>query len=277
MLIEDKTVMAAETALGWSQNFDLTYRLGKAVGAGTHARVHVAHSRTTKHLVAVKMIPKTRRGRPRKLFIQKEFDMLVACQGHSNIVKFEDMFETTDSAMILTEFLAGGDLWQNVQRYGPYQEKDVRQIMQGLLEAVKHCHDRHILVGDLKSTNVMLRIPKNPATATLIDFGGSRNLAKNERISRWSGTPLFLPPESIPSTGYQSFLSDIYSAGVTMSNIATGQIPQITQPEPGKWIIAVPRQLGNFSQEAHDLLASLLEEDSSRPNADEALQHSWFC
>lgn len=268
--------MTAESALGWSRDFELSYRLGKSVGAGSNARVHVAHSLTTKHLVAVKILPKMRRDRPRKSLIQRELDMIGACQGHPNIVTFEDIYETNEDALLLTEFLPGGNLWQNVQRHGPYDEKQVREIMLGLLQGIQHCHNCHILVGDIKSSNIMLRTPHNALTATLIDFGSSRNLKKNERINKRSGTPLFIPPESQDQAGYQTLLSDIYSAGVTMSNIATGQIPQLEQFPSGKWRIAVPRQLGSFSKVAHDLLFDLLANDSNRPTAEEALQHPWF-
>lgn len=263
------------SALGWSRDFDLTYRIGKSVGTGTNARVHVAHSRTTKQLVAVKILHKIRKDKPRKKLIQKELDMLGACQGHPNIVTLEDMYETDDDAFILTEFLPGGNLW-HVQRHGSYNENQVREIMRGLLQAIKHCHDRQILIGDLKSSNVMLRTPCNPTSVVLIDFGNSKNLQKDERIYRWSGTPLFMPPETFQKAGYQTLLSDIYSAGVTMSNIATGKIPDFEQSELGRWRIAVPCQLDNFSSASHDFLASLLDIESSRPTAEEALLHPWF-
>lgn len=264
------------SALGWSRSFELSYRMGKSVGTGSNARVHVAHSRTTKHLVAVKIVPKIQRTKSQKALIQRELDMLGACQGHPNIVTFEDMYETDEDAYILTEFLPGGTLWQNVQRHGPYNENQVREIMRGLLYATKHCHERQILVGDLKSSNVMLRTPGNPSSVVLIDFGNSKNLQKNERIYRWSGTPLFMPPETFQKAGYQTLLSDIYSAGVTMSNIATGKIPDFQQSEYGTWKIAVPCKFENFSSASHDLLASLLDIESSRPTAEEALQHPWF-
>jgi serine/threonine protein kinase len=264
------------SALGWSRNFELNYRIGKSVGTGSNARVHVAHSRTTKHLVAVKIVPKIRRHKSQKALIQRELDMLGGCQGHPNIVTFEDMYETDEDAYILTEFLPGGTLWQNVQHHGPYDENQVREIMRGLLQATKHCHERQILIGDLKSSNVMLRTLYDTNTATLVDFGSCKTLGKNERIYKRSGTPLFLPPESVQTAGYQTLLSDIYSAGVTMSNIATGKIPQIEQSQVGRYRIAVPCLLNNFSTAAHDLLSSLLNSDSSRPTAEEALQHPWF-
>lgn len=69
----------SESALGWSRDFDLSYRMGKSVGNGTNACVHVAHSQATKHLVAVKILLKVRRDKPRKALIQKELDMLGAC------------------------------------------------------------------------------------------------------------------------------------------------------------------------------------------------------
>ena len=69
-------------------------------------------------------------------------------------------------------------------------------------------------------------------------------------------------------------LSDILCRGDNEQPQARFQY--FRQSQFGRWRIAEPCLLNNFSGAAHDLLSSLLDSDSSRPTAEEALRHPWF-
>lgn len=265
--------------LGWRQDFAQRYVLGKRVGEGSNAFVNLAHSRITGRRSAVKTLQKVSQGKPRKDFIIREIEMLRVSQGSERVLALEDLYETKDTAMILTEYLSGGDLWQNIQLDGLYDEQHTKEILRSLLLALQHCHNRSILMGDVKPNNIVLRKRGDSTSATLVDFGCSKIIKGFEKHYRVSGTPMFMPPESLirpERPAYQTLLSDLYCAGVTMSVISTGKLPVFEIGKNDNWLISVCRELPGFSKAAHDVLCSLLAEDTGRPSAEALLQHPWF-
>jgi calcium/calmodulin-dependent protein kinase I len=83
------------------------------------------------------------------------------------------------------------------QRNGaPVGQEEAKPILRQLLEALSHCHERHVAHCDLKSDNVMLRAEDVAGSLKLIDFGLSRqedgkNYSCGPQFDMWSAGAIF--------------------------------------------------------------------------------------
>jgi serine/threonine protein kinase/tetratricopeptide (TPR) repeat protein len=95
-----------------------------------------------------------------------------------------------------------------------------------LAEGLAHAHQRGILHCDLKPANVLLTDDGQPL---LLDFNMSRDLKLNRPSSGVGGTPLYMAPEHLRAfrgaEGHVDTRSDIYSLGVILYQLLTGQFP----------------------------------------------------
>ncbi|XP_029127399.1 serine/threonine-protein kinase SRK2A-like isoform X2 [Cajanus cajan] len=138
------------------------------IGLGRYAVVKRMRHKNTRHLVAVKHIP---RG--------PEIDEKVAREiinhrslHHPNIVRFKEVALTPTHLAIVMEYAAGGELFNRVCR-GPISEDEARYFFQQLISGVSYCHKMEICHRDLKLENTLL--DGSPANRLKIcDFGYSK-------------------------------------------------------------------------------------------------------
>ena len=55
----------------------------------------------------------------------------------------------------MMELMEGGDLFDNVVSRHHYNEKDARDIIHSILEAIRYCHEKEILHRDIKPENLL--------------------------------------------------------------------------------------------------------------------------
>lgn len=91
-----------------------------------------------------------------------------------------------------------------------------------MTEAVKYLHDKGIAHRDIKMENVLLDPLGN---VKLIDFGFSVRVPKSKKLNIFCGTPSYMSPEIVSKTPHPPFTSDIWSLGVLLSTMVTGQHP----------------------------------------------------
>jgi len=162
----------------------------------------------------------------------------------------------------------------------------------GLMRTLAFMHGMKFAHKDLKPENIMMA--DNVSTSIkVIDFGLAELFPPDQRHSEQAGGTLpFMAPEVFQ--GRLGFKSDVWSAGVILYNLLTGDFPFIgTWPPPkGKdqawWqektmdLIrrAEPQdhpRLNLFSPACTELLQSMLRKDvGSRPGPAQCLEHSWF-
>jgi len=142
--------------------------------------------------------------------------------------------------------------------------------------AIKHLHDRKIIHRDLKSQNIFMT---QGGMVKLGDFGIARVLnSTRENAATIVGTPYYLSPEIVESKPY-SFKSDIWSLGILLFEMC-----ELRPPFNGRSITELALQIvranyspigSEYSQELHDLLASLLNpEADQRPSVNKILKSS---
>ncbi len=138
-------------------NFSRQYKLGKLLGKGCFAKVHIAKRIADGATFAVKTIEKSKamlhsRGLES---VASEVAALRALD-HPNVIKLFEVYENSVYVHLILEYMEGGELFKYLKGCGRYTEKDASLAVGHVLEGLKHCHERNIVHRDLKPENLML-------------------------------------------------------------------------------------------------------------------------
>ena len=199
------------------------YQITKLIGKGGMAEVFLAWDNILNREVAIKVLKSDMSDDDVALERFKREAGATTKLSHPNIVDVYDVGDDGDSHYIVMEYIKGYTLKQLIRRRGaiPYKESVwmVKQIAGALMEA----HRKGIVHRDVKSQNVLL---KPDGTVKLSDFGialanGSMQITSKDSIL---GSVHYLAPEL--SRGKQaSMQSDIYSLGIVLYELLTGDVP----------------------------------------------------
>jgi len=164
----------------------------------------------------------------------------------------------------------------------------------GILKGLKNMHSKNILHRDMKPANVLATGVENGDIMHLLenlrtyltDFGIALNLKKHEAVGR-AGTPRYMSPEQIRRQKL-TLASDVFSAGLTLYEIYTGELPYPKEirenPDPNVVMQYISKQKGSLiktndkklmkagvPEEIHELLVAMTQvKPEDRPDADMA-------
>jgi serine/threonine-protein kinase len=145
---------------------------------------------------------------------------------HPHIVTVYDYGETPELAFIVMEFIEGPTLRTLLERHERFSVQEIARIMEDILAALEFSHERGVIHRDIKPANVMLT-GHDSATrrAKLADFGIARIESSNlTQAGTIMGTPSYMSPEQFLGDAVDA-RSDIYSAGVLLYQLLTGERP----------------------------------------------------
>lgn len=234
------------------------YELKSKLGKGTFGTVYLGKHIPSKNKIAIKMI--NREGLKQEQ--QNRLEQEILCQrsvSSTNIVSLIDVQKTENNFYLILEYCAGGDLGQFIKSHGPVDEETTQRWMQQLAEGFKALKSKNIIHRDLKLQNILLTENSTKAVLKLADFGMSRFLGE-ELAQTWLGTPLYMAPEMFQNKEGYDYKADIWSLGVVMYELLTGEPPirvqkrediPLAQKNLKKWP-------PNISPECSDLLSKLL-------------------
>ncbi|MDH5507855.1 MAG: FHA domain-containing serine/threonine-protein kinase [Anaerolineae bacterium] len=203
------------------------YTLQEYLGFGAMARVFKAYHANLDRYVAIKLLH-AHFAADEEFVVQfiTEAKNLASLR-HPNIVQVYDFDIENGMPYMVMEYIDGATLKKVVEdAHKHYQripiEKCVR-IVQNIGVALSYAHHRQIAHRDVKPSNVMI---ESTGRVVLADFGLARLLSgkKNTITGTLKGTPAYMSPEQgmgLSSTGR----SDIYSLGVILFELSTGQLP----------------------------------------------------
>lgn len=143
---------------------------------------------------------------------------------HPNIVQSLDFFEEGGSVYFVMEFVPGLDLGGVIQQKGKFAESEALVIMEGVLEGLKYAHGKRIIHRDIKPSNILIDENGVPRIA---DFGIAL-LQGSSRLTETGmdiGTACYMSPEQIQHPKDVDNRSDIYSAGILLYEMLTGDVP----------------------------------------------------
>jgi CHASE2 domain-containing sensor protein/predicted Ser/Thr protein kinase len=155
----------------------------------------------------------------------------LALLDHPNIARVYDAgVNPAGRPYFAMEYIPGETLREYVQRRGPTLEQRLRVFL-AITHAVGHAHTHGLVHRDLKPANILVREQDGTATPKIIDFGVAKALYLGQsRVHTMRGetigTPEYMSPEQAgSSSGEVDARADIYSLGVLLFELLTGEMP----------------------------------------------------
>jgi calcium-dependent protein kinase len=262
-----------------SENYDIKKKLGE----GSYGVVwRVEHKQTGLPRAMKKIIKNPKNKNESEHDILNEIDILKRMD-HPNIVKIFEFYNTPEGYYLITEYCAGGELFQEVVDNAPFAEAIAASMMYQIFSAVNYCHNLKIIHRDLKPENIL--IEKKDAKKydiKIIDFGTAKIYEKNKSERKVIGSSYYIAPEVLTENYNQ--MCDLWSCGVIMYILLSGKAPFSGKSDSiilekiklGKYNMQI-KQFDCVTLEAKELITALLQKNpSKRLTAAKALEHAWF-
>lgn len=185
---------------------------------------------------------------------------------HENIGKVYHLEEQDKKYCIAMEYIEGKDLRQVLRERETFPLQEALKVMDSLCHALSYIHQRNFFHGDLKPSNILL---KNQEQVKVVDIGLAQLLAPQQYISlaHSSGTFNYMAPEQRASSNWAQVdgRCDIYSLGVILYEMLTGQLPGFGLKMPSELNPGIPRKIDSM------VLACMEREPANRYQSVEEL------
>lgn len=256
------------------------FQFGNTLGEGGFGVVKECFSNVDGSRVAIKVINRAKLDVDDEASIFQEARVMQRLN-HPNIVKMFDFYEEPQNFYMVLECIEGGELFDRIVKKTVYNEKEARDLVVILLNAIKYMHDRNIVHRDLKPENLLLTSNDDDADIKVVDFGFAIE-AQGLTIEHQCGTPGYIAPEILLNHKYGKPV-DMWAFGVILYILLGGYPPfhDNDQKKLFKKIIRGAYQFhdeywSNISSEAKDLIRGLLILNPlNRLTVDQALEHPW--
>ena len=205
------------------QKINDRYQIMKTIGEGGMANVYLAYDTILDRNVAVKVL----RGdlaTDEKFVRRFQREALSASSlSHPNIVEVYDVGEDNGSYYIVMEYIKGKHLKQLLKQRGKLTLTEVVDIMLQITDGMSAAHDKYIIHRDIKPQNIMIL---ENGLIKITDFGIAMALNSTQLTQTNSvmGSVHYLPPEQASGKG-ATIQSDVYSMGILMYELLTGELP----------------------------------------------------
>lgn len=205
------------------QKINSRYEIIKSIGEGGMANVYLANDTILDRYVAVKVL----RGdlaTDEKFVRRFQREALSASSlSHPNIVEIYDVGEDCGDYYIVMEYIEGKNLKQLLKKRGKLTCAEVVDIMIQITSAMSLAHDSLIIHRDLKPQNILI---KEDGEIKITDFGIAMalNATQLTQTNSAMGSVHYFPPEQANGKG-SSLKSDVYSLGIMMYELLTGNLP----------------------------------------------------
>jgi hypothetical protein len=245
------------------------FELVERVGVGGFGSVWKARDKELDRTVAIK-IPRAggMTGEEQEKFFREA--RAAAQLRHPNIVSVHEVGRDGDSVYIVSDFVRGVTLgdWLTGQQL---TSREAAELCAKIADALHHAHEQGVVHRDLKPANIMIDSHGQPH---LMDFGLARREVGEVTVTldgQVLGTPAYMSPEQAQGEAHKADRrSDIYSLGVILFQLLTGELPfrgnarmimhQVINDEPPS-----PRKLNaNVGKDLETITLKCLEKDSNR-------------
>ncbi len=202
------------------------YVLQEIIGVGGMAVVYKAQDKIDNKTVAVKILKDEHIANDEFRRRFKNESKAIAVLSHPNIVKVYDVSFGETLQYIVMEHIEGITLKQYIQKKGVIDFREAVHFVSQILKALEHAHTRGVVHRDIKPQNIMLL--SDNKTIKVADFGIARFGNKSDTKTMSDGSAIgsvhYISPEQAKGDIVDN-RTDIYSVGVVLYEMVTGQLP----------------------------------------------------
>lgn len=202
---------------------DNRYELVEFIGKGGMALVYRALDHRTGHDVAVKIL-RPEFNQDQEFLSRFDREATTASKmSHHNIVNLLDVGVEGDIHFLVMEYVKGRTLKEVIRQKGALPPAVAAQIGIRILSAMQHAHKNGIIHRDIKPQNILVHADGHIKVG---DFGiarvaGSNTISTDDSVM---GSVHYFSPEQAKGESV-TFASDLYSVGVVLYEMLTGQPP----------------------------------------------------
>lgn len=202
------------------------YEIEAALGRGGMGAVYRARHKKLGRMVAIKVLLPEHDDPEFVERFEREARALAQLE-HPNIVGVHDIGETDGFCYLIMEFVDGSDL-RHLMNSGQLTVQDALNWVPQVCDALQYAHDAGVVHRDFKPENVLI---DQDGKVRIADFGLAKVLTKGEdeltltRSQHGLGTPHYMAPEQMAAAGTVDHRADIYSLGVMLYELLTGELP----------------------------------------------------
>ena len=206
------------------QLVDNRYRLRQPLGSGGMAEVFLAHDDVLDRDVALKVMSGRYAGDDEFVERFRREAQSAAALSHPNIVSIFDRGEADDGTYyIAMEYLPGGTLKDRILKRGALPPRTAAAVALQIAEALCAAHERDVIHRDIKPHNILIT---GSGDVKVTDFGIARAASSSTmtRTGHILGTAHYISPEQAMGEPVGP-ASDLYSLGIVLYEMLTGQMP----------------------------------------------------
>ncbi|KAH0791369.1 CAMK family protein kinase [Histomonas meleagridis] len=254
-----------------------SYEIGEELGHGAFSHVCKATNTKNNQQYAIKIFAKpnlTDKGDQERF--QREVNTMAYLR-HDNLVALYDFFWDENNFYLVMDYCQGGELFDYIVDHDKLSEPVAALIFQQIVSAIAYCHSAGVAHRDLKPENIL--ITKFPQIK-VSDFGLCGFISEHQMMETFCGSPCYCSPECLCRIQYDGPKSDIWSLGVILYAMVTGEHPwnisntstMLRQILKGSY--TVPPYV---SAQCKDLITSMMKVNpQDRITIDAILNHPWL-
>jgi serine/threonine protein kinase len=253
------------------------YLITAELGHGSFSTVCKAFHRPSRRNYAIKILPISNLLEPQNTErLQREVNSMAHLR-HENLVSLHDFFWDETNFYLVLDLCSGGALFDYIINHDKLSEPLSALIFRQVAEGIRYCHSMGVAHRDLKPENVLIdRFPH----VKVSDFGLCGFVHPDAMMTTFCGSPLYCAPECLAKQKYSGPASDVWSLGVLLYSMVTGDRP---------WTSSNFAQLVNeimmarytlpdwLSENCRDLIGKMMRAmPEQRITIEEVLAHPWM-
>ena len=226
----------------------------KEIGRGSGGKVYLGKNEKTNQICAIKVISFKEMKTIKDIHSLNESISIIKTFHHPNIVEFKLNEKTKNNMYIITEYMNGGDLFQNLKvhkkKYGkPFSEVVVQKIIHQISPALEYLHSNNIVHRDIKIENLFINynnktIPTSNEflstfthyyydleyedfTIKIGDFDYAKELVGGLEATSFCGSPMSMAPDVLEESCKRKYNQsvDMWSLGILIYELVIGCPP----------------------------------------------------